>query len=62
MYIIQQGLDTQVLYEKQNSYFFKSPTGPINIGDRYDDAIDFILSPKKDKEVKEITDAIKERL
>jgi hypothetical protein len=61
-FILQQGLDTSVLYEKQNSYFFNRPQGSINIGDRYEDAVDFILSPKKEKEVEELQQMIKERL
>lgn len=61
-FVLKQGLDTNVLYEKQNSYFFNRPTGQINIGDRYEDAVDFILSPKKEKEVEELQKMIKDRL
>lgn len=61
-FILKQGLDTNVIYEKQNSYFFNRPAGQINIGDRYEEAVEFILSPKKVKEVEEMQQLIKERL
>lgn len=59
-YIIKQGIDTRVIYEKQNSYFWTNKGAVINIGDRIEEAVEFINSPKKAKEVEEILQQIKE--
>lgn len=61
-YILQQALDTRVVYEKQDSYYFNRASGVINIGDRYEEAVDYILSPKKEKDIEEMLALIKERL
>lgn len=53
-WILRQALDHRVIYEKQDTYTWVRPKGNIIIGDRYVDAIDYILSPKKTAEVEEL--------
>jgi len=59
-FIIQQAIDRRIIYEKQGSYIWNRPNSPLTIGDRLEDAVEFILSPKKQKEVEEIIQAIKQ--
>lgn len=62
MYILQQAIDNRVVYEKQGTYTFLRPVGgPLNIGDRYDEVIDFLLNPKKNAELEDIREAIKQK-
>ncbi len=61
-YILRQAIDCRIVYEKQGSYTWVRSNGNLIIGDRYQEAIDFILSPKKDKEVSELRDEIKLKL
>lgn len=61
-YILKQALDTRVIYEKQGSYTWVRPSGTLNIGDRYVDAVEFILNPKKQQEVEELQLEIKAKL
>jgi len=62
-YIIKQAIDTKVIYEKQGSYIWVKPDGnTLNVADRLSEMIDFILSPKKSKEVDEIQEQIKSKL
>jgi len=53
-WILAQALDYRIIYEKQDSYSWIRPKGTIVIGDRYVDAVDFILNPKKSAEVEEL--------
>lgn len=57
-YLIAQAIDLRIVYEKQGSYTWIRPEGNIVIGDRYNEAIDFLLNPKKFVEVEELTAAI----
>ena len=58
-YLIQAGLDTRVLSEKQGTYtFVKRQEGPIVLGERYTEALDFLLNPRKAEEVQELIQAI----
>lgn len=53
-YLLKQAIDNRVVYEKQDTYTWNRSKGPIVIGDRYSEAIDFILNPKKVAEVEEL--------
>lgn len=46
-FILKQALDTRVVTEKQSTYTWIRPSGMIVIGDKYSEAIAFILNPKK---------------
>lgn len=61
-HIIKQAIDSKVIYEKQGSYIWVKPDGnTLNVADRLSEMIDFILSPKKSKEVEEIQEQIKSK-
>ena len=63
MWILKQALDNYVVWEKQGTYTWKKPNGePLVIGERYAEAIDFIVNPKKSAEVEEIQAQIKAKL
>lgn len=53
-YILKQAIDARVIYEKQDTYTWTRSRGPLVIGERYTEAIDFILNPKKAAEVEEL--------
>lgn len=53
-YLLKQAIDARVIYEKQDTYTWTRAKGSIVIGDRYTEAIDFILNPKKTAEVEEL--------
>jgi len=58
-YLLQAGIDNRVIGEKQGTYtFVKRKEGPLVIGERYSEAIEFILNPRKAEEVQELTEAI----
>lgn len=61
-YILKQAMDTRLVIEKQDVYTWNRPRGPIVIGDRYDEAVDFILDPRKATDVEELTQEIANRL
>lgn len=58
-YILKQALDNNVVTEKRGTYTFFSPKGVIEIGNRYQEAVDFILDPKKAVEVEDMLEMIK---
>lgn len=60
-YLLQEAIDLRVVYEKQGTYTWVRPTGNIVLGDRYEDAIDFLTNPKKSAELDEIKEAIKNK-
>lgn len=53
-WILAQALDYRIIYEKQDTYTWVRPKGAIVVGDRYVDAVDYILNPKKNAEVEEL--------
>lgn len=57
-YILKQALDSRIIYEKQGSYTWVRPEGSIVIGDRYSEAIDFLLNPKKSAELEQLQEMI----
>jgi hypothetical protein len=62
-HLLKRLLDTRLVYERQGTYTWMQPMGrgTLVIGDRYSDAIDFILSPKKLKEVEEMQEQLLEK-
>lgn len=58
-FLLKQALDSRIIYEKQGSYSWVRPSGTLVIGDRYSEAIDFLLNPKKSTEVEELQEMIK---
>lgn len=61
-YLLAQALDNRIVYEKQGTYTWLRSRGNIVIGDRYEEAVDFLLNPKKAAEVDEIREEIKKKL
>ena len=60
-YLLQQALDHKVVYEKNGTYVFSRSVGPLTLGERYSEAIEFLLSPKKSADVEEIISEIKKK-
>jgi hypothetical protein len=55
MWTLKQAIDTRVIIEKQDIYTWIRPSAtPLPIGDRYSEAVDFFLNPKKAQEQEEI--------
>lgn len=61
-YLLKQAIDTRVIYEKQGTYTWVRPKGSLVIGERFTEAIDFILNPKKQAEIEELELEIKAKL
>lgn len=61
-FLLKQAIDVRIVYEKQGTYTWVRAQGQIVLGDRFRDAISFILNPKKADEVEELTEAIKVKL
>lgn len=57
--LLKQALDVRIIYEKGETYTWNRPSGTIILGERYSEAIDFLLSPKKDGFVEELNQQIK---
>lgn len=58
-WILKQALDNRIIYERQDTYSWVRPKGTIVIGERYSEAVDYILNPKKSVEVDELLAEIK---
>lgn len=58
-YLLQQGVDSRVLIEKQGSFTWLRPDGPMVLGETSGEAIEFVLNPKKSSVIEELTEAIK---
>lgn len=58
-YLLAQAIDNRLIFERQGSYTWIRPQGQVVIGERFQEAVDFILNPKKQPEVEELTAAIK---
>lgn len=54
MHILKYAIESKVVFERQGSYHFIRPAGTVIIGDTYDEAIDYIMSPKRGPEVEEM--------
>lgn len=57
-FLLQKAIDYRVVYEKAGTYTFNRPIGPLVLGDRYSEAIEFLMSPKKSADVEEIVQEI----
>lgn len=57
-YLLQRLIDNRIVYEKQGTYTWIRPKGKLDIGARYEDAVGFMLDPKKDIEVKEMKEQL----
>lgn len=57
-FLLQQALSARVIYEKAGGYTWNRAKGPMVIGDTYTEAILFLMSPKKDALVQELTNEI----
>jgi len=60
-YILKQALEARIIYEKQDIYTWIRPAGNIVIGNRYSEAVDFLLNPAKSAELEEIQQQIKDK-
>lgn len=58
-YMLKEALDNRIIYEKQGTYTWVRSTGQLSIGERYSEAVDFLLNPKKAAEVEELQEMIK---
>lgn len=62
MWTLALAKDLGIIYSKQDTWTWITPQGQqINIGDRYAEAVDYLLSPKKETELDEILTQIKEK-
>lgn len=58
-YLLKRAIDNRVIYEKQGTYTWIRPEGKIVVGDKFSEAIDFILNPKKQTFVEELESQVK---
>jgi hypothetical protein len=58
LYLLQCGLDTRTIVNRKGTYTWIRPEGSIDIGYRLEDALDYLLDPKKDKELIELNDSV----
>lgn len=62
MFLLKQAEDYDVVRSKQDVWTWINPKGtPVPMGNRYSEALDFILNPKKSEEVLEIKENIKDK-
>lgn len=61
-YLLQSAIDTKIVYEKQGTYTFIRPEGVLVIGERIEDTIEFLMSPKKDKEISLMKELVANKL
>lgn len=58
MFLLQLAIDKRVIYEKQGTHTWVRPSGNVTIGDTYEEAVEYLISPKRHKEVEDLTKAI----
>lgn len=58
-WILKQALDNRIIYEKQDTYTWIRAKGAVVIGDRYSEAVDYLLNPKKSVDREELLEEIK---
>jgi hypothetical protein len=62
MYLLKNADDLGIIISKQDIWTWLNPKGsPLTIGNRYSEAIEFILNPKKADEILEIKQNIKDK-
>jgi hypothetical protein len=59
---LKKALDSRIVYEKSDTYTWPRSKGAIILGDKYSEAVDFILNPKKEPLVAELELEIKAKL
>lgn len=57
-HLLKQALDNRIIYDRSGTYKWIRPSGELVIGERYSEAIEFLLNPKKAPEVEELTEMI----
>ena len=62
MYLIKQLLDYRIIYEKQDTYTWIRQKGSIVLGYKYDEALDFLMNPKKSSLVDELKQELKAKM
>jgi hypothetical protein len=58
-YLLQACVDHRVVIDKQATYTWIRSTGPIILGETYNEAISTLTNPKKDVLVQELRDELK---
>ena len=58
-YLIQRALDSRVIFEYQGAYKWVRPKGELELGNTYQEAIDFVINKKKAALVEELEETIK---
>lgn len=61
-HLLKKAVDARVVYEKQGAYTWNKASGPITIGERYSEAVEFLLNPKKQSLVEELEEELKAKL
>jgi len=62
MLLLRKAIESRVIYNKSDTYTWARSAGEIILGERYEDAIEFILSKTKESLVEELVDEIKAKL
>lgn len=62
IFILRQCLDLRIVSEKQGTYTWIRPDGPMVIGDKLSEAVEFILNPKKSSLVEDLMLEIEQKL
>lgn len=61
-FILRQSIDLRIIVEKQGTYTWIRPDGPMVIGDKLSEAIEFILNPKKSSLIEDLLLEIEQKL
>lgn len=56
---LKKAMDSRVIYERQGAYKWARANGVITLGETYAEAVEFMLNPKKEALVEELTNEIK---
>ena len=60
--LLQKAISTRVVFEKADTYTWNRSAGLITLGERYEDAVAFLMNPSKDTLVAELEAEIKSKL
>lgn len=58
-HLLKEAVDSRVIHEKQDTYTWVRPSGSIELGVTYSEAIDFLLNPKKQALIEDLEEEIK---
>lgn len=61
-FLLRKAIDSRIIFEKGETYTWNRSGGPIILGERYADAINFLMNPKKDGFVEELEKELKGKL